>query len=108
MDEIRYSKAIERTMNEELTEREKLAMLGMGIAGEAGEIVDSLKKVIYHGHELDRDALIKELGDLEWYITHLMKHFEITGDKVRIENIMKLNGRYKNGFSEEESINREL
>lgn len=108
MDEIRYSKAIERTMPDGLNEREKLSMLGLGIAGEAGEIVDSLKKVIYHGHDLDREELIKELGDLEWYVTHLKKYFEISGDIVRIRNIEKLNGRYPQGFSESDSINREL
>lgn len=108
MDELRYRKAIDRTMNEELTEKEKLSMLGMGIAGEAGEIVDSLKKVVYHGHQVDREDLIKELGDLEWYVTHLKKHFGITGDIVRIRNIEKLQKRYKKGFSENDSINREL
>lgn len=57
MDSVQYRKAIERTMNHSLSEKEKLAMLAM-------EIVDTLKKVIFHGHELDRDELIKELETL--------------------------------------------
>ena len=101
-----YRREIDRTMNEELTFKEKLSMLGMGIAGEAGEIVDSLKKVVYHGHELDREDLVKELGDLLWYITHLMKCFEITDEEVREKNIAKLRERYIEGFSEEASRNR--
>lgn len=106
MDSVQYRKAIERTMNHSLSEKEKLAMLDMGIAGEAGEIVDTLKKVIFHGHELDRDELIKELGDLEWYLQHLKKHYNISDEVVFISNIMKLNKRYPNGFSKKDSINR--
>jgi NTP pyrophosphatase (non-canonical NTP hydrolase) len=106
MDEIRYREAIERTMNADLTEKEKLSMLALGIAGEAGEIVDTIKKIVYHGHELDIEELVKELGDLNWYIQHLMKHFDISNDRVRMENIIKLNKRYVNGFSEEASRNR--
>jgi NTP pyrophosphatase (non-canonical NTP hydrolase) len=106
MDSQQYREAIDRTMNHDLTEKEKLSMLALGIAGEAGEIVDTIKKIVYHGHELDKEELIKELGDLEWYITHLKKHYDISDDIVRITNVMKLNKRYKDGFSEEASRNR--
>ena len=108
MNGQQYRKEIERTMNHELSEEKKLSMLAMGIAGEAGEIVDSMKKVLYHGHKLDRADLVKELGDLEWYVTHLKKHFSITDEEVREQNVRKLRKRYANGFSEEASINREL
>jgi NTP pyrophosphatase (non-canonical NTP hydrolase) len=107
MDELRYREAIERTMKP-MNTMKKLAMLGMGIGGEAGEVTDILKKVVFHGHELDREKMVEELGDLEWYITHLKKELGISDDEVRMKNIMKLNKRYKKGFSEEESINREL
>lgn len=106
MDSKQYREAIDRTMNPNLTEREKLAMLAMGIAGEAGEIVDTLKKVVFHGHGLDKDELIKELGDLEWYLQHLKKHYDISDEMVYITNVMKLQKRYPNGFSQEASINR--
>jgi len=106
MEEQKYIEAIDRTMNEDLTENEKLSMLALGIAGEAGEIVDTIKKIVYHGHELDIEELTKELGDLNWYIQHLMKHYGISNNRVRLENIVKLNKRYVNGFSEEASRNR--
>lgn len=38
----------------------------MGMAGEAGECVDHLKKSMFQGHELDREKLKKELGDVMW------------------------------------------
>lgn len=107
MNAIDYRKEIDRTMNEKLSRGEKLSMLGLGIAGEAGEIVDSIKKAVFHGHELDREDLVKELGDLLWYVTHLMKLLEITDEEVREKNIAKLRKRYVEGFSESASINRE-
>jgi len=107
MDAQQYRKEIDRTMNDELTPRAKLSMLGLGIAGEAGELVDSIKKHVYHGHEMDIEDLTKELGDLDWYITHLKKHFGITDEEVREKNIAKLRKRYAEGFSEEASKNRE-
>jgi NTP pyrophosphatase (non-canonical NTP hydrolase) len=106
MDITQYRKAIERTMNDELIERAKLSMLALGLAGETGEVVDQIKKHVYHGHELDRGELIKELGDLCWYLFHLMNHFDISEEEVFIKNIMKLQKRYSKGFSQEESKNR--
>jgi NTP pyrophosphatase (non-canonical NTP hydrolase) len=105
MDNQQYREAIERTMKP-MTEKDKIAMLALGIAGEAGEIADTLKKVVFHGHELDIDELIKELGDLEWYLQHLKKHYDISDEIVYIKNIMKLQKRYPHGFREEDSINR--
>ena len=43
----------------------------MGIAGEAGEIVEHVKKGIFHKHGIDREKLAKELGDLQWYLAAL-------------------------------------
>lgn len=106
MNTKQYRRAIDRTMNSGLTEKEKLSMLALGIAGEAGEIVDTLKKVLYHGHELDLDKLILELGDLEFYLQHLKKHYKISDERVYFDNIMKLQKRYPEGFSEEASKNR--
>jgi NTP pyrophosphatase (non-canonical NTP hydrolase) len=106
MDITRYREAIERTMNNELSEAEKLSMLALGLAGEAGEIVDQIKKHVYHGHELDREELIKEMGDYCWYFFHLMNHFSISEEEVFMKNVMKLQKRYSKGFSQEESKNR--
>lgn len=39
----------------------------LGLCGEAGEVADIVKKHLGHGHPLDRDKLIEELGDLLWY-----------------------------------------
>lgn len=40
----------------------------MGLCGEAGECIDIVKKHLFHGHELDKEHLAKELGDVAWYL----------------------------------------
>lgn len=65
-----------------------------GLAGEAGEVIDLIKKVKLHGKELDRDALVKELGDVAWYYTLLLSTFNISLEEVMLVNIRKLVERY--------------
>ena len=40
----------------------------MGLNGEAGEAIDLMKKVLFQGHEFDREHMAKELGDIAWYL----------------------------------------
>ena len=40
----------------------------MGLCGESGEAIDIVKKWLMQGHELDKEHLIRELGDAEWYL----------------------------------------
>lgn len=81
-------------------------ILGLGIAGEAGEVADLLKKHLGHGHELDREKLIKELGDCLWYIAALATWLGVPLSEVAEKNIEKLRARYPNGFDSERSKNR--
>jgi NTP pyrophosphatase (non-canonical NTP hydrolase) len=48
-----------------------LAVLALGIAGEAGEVADSIKKVLGQGHTLDKERIAFELGDTLWYIARM-------------------------------------
>lgn len=84
-----------------------LAILGLGIAGEAGEVADLLKKVIGHGHSLDPEWLAKELGDVLWYVATIAAQVGLPLSTVMERNIEKLAKRYPGGFSEEKSRNRE-
>ena len=98
-----YQHACMRTVTEEFT----LANGGLGLAGECGETVDILKKHLYHGHDLDRDELVKELGDCSWYLAVIAKMCDIDLSEVFEKNIDKLMKRYPEGFSKERSIHRE-
>jgi hypothetical protein len=57
-----YIRATRRTAGDDRPE-----ILAMGLFGEAGEVVDLIKKIEGHGHELDRDRMISEVGDVLWY-----------------------------------------
>jgi len=78
----------------------------LGLTGEAGEVADMIKKHIFHGHELNRGELVKEIGDCAWYLALLCYAIEISLEEVMIANIEKLQNRYPEGFSESASINR--
>ena len=79
----------------------------LGLCGETGEVSDHIKKWKFQGHELDKDKLVNELGDVCWYIAILAKGLNIDLETVMNLNIEKLNKRYPNGFETEKSINRE-
>lgn len=78
----------------------------LGITGEAGEVADMIKKHIFHGHGLDTDALVKEIGDVCWYVALLCTAIGVDLASVMEKNIEKLKTRYPEGFSSEASINR--
>lgn len=107
MDERQYMQEIKRTMNYELTPHQRLSMLALGLAGEMGEVIDHIKKVVYHGHDISYTELEKEFGDVMWYLYNLMSDLGVDPDTVRQLNIEKLRRRYPEGFSEEASQNRE-
>lgn len=88
------------------SDQARLAVAGLGLAGEAGEVVDYLKKVVGHGHRLDKDTLVKELGDVLWYVAEICSAINVDMGDVAEKNIDKLQKRYPDGFSKERSINR--
>lgn len=102
-----YRDEVLRTANAGNTSWEgQLGMAGMGLAGEAGEVCDLLKKVIFHNKDLDRDKLVKELGDVRWYLEYLMITTDITMKEVEETNVAKLRARYPTGFNIQDANNR--
>lgn len=108
MDVKEYQDWVVNKMDHSLTNREALAKNGLGAAGEAGEVADLIKKHLYHGHQLDRNKLVKELGDVLWYITSTCHLIEADLNEIMFENKKKLDERYPNGFDKEKSINRRV
>jgi len=79
----------------------------MGVAGEAGEVADYLKKVLCHGHRLDKERLAKELGDVLWYVASVAEDHGLHLSEIARFNIEKLEARYpEKCFSSERSVNR--
>lgn len=75
----------------------------LGLAGEAGEFADMMKKHCGHGHELDRTKAAKELGDVMWYVAVLANSLGFKLSEIATMNSEKLRARYKTGFTIEES-----
>ena len=101
-----YQVKAKRTVNNDLKFNEQVTNLCMGLAGETGEVVDYIKKSIYHGHSLEIKKLAEEIGDVLWYLTNIATLYGIPMTYILDENIKKLEERYPEGFSEEKSINR--
>lgn len=101
-----YQTLAARTDNEQEPLKMRLANYGLGAAGECGELIDMIKKHVFHGHELDKDEYKKECGDLLWYVSMLAKLGGFTLEDVATTNIEKLMKRYPNGFDKEASVNR--
>lgn len=84
----------------------KLALGALGLAGETGEVVDLVKKNLFHGKEMDREKIIKELGDVRWYLEYLLITLDLTMDEVEVANVEKLRLRFPNGFNIEDANKR--
>lgn len=78
----------------------------LGLAGEAGEVAEAVKKGILHQHGLDRDKMAKELGDVCWYLAALCTKLGLDLGEVMAANIEKLKTRYPDGFKSADSVAR--
>ena len=101
-----YQKLAMTTLNPDLSPKDVLINGVMGLCGESGEAIDIVKKHLHQGHELDREKLIKELGDIAWYLAETATALDVSLEEVLERNIEKLRSRYPEGFSTERSVNR--
>jgi NTP pyrophosphatase (non-canonical NTP hydrolase) len=81
-------------------------MSALGMAGEAGEFANKVKKWKYHGHAYDPRIFLDEAGDVLWYVAVAAATHGYSLDEVMRFNIDKLKKRYPDGFDSEKSINR--
>ena len=102
-----YQEKSKRTLNYDLTFEQLLSNMVFGIVGETGEVVDILKKHLYQGHDLDKDHIAEELGDIMFYIVNLCNLLNLDLQTIIEENYNKLLKRYPNGFEVKRSVNRE-
>ena len=101
-----YQAVALRTANKALTNEELLLDGVLGLAGEAGECVDIMKKHLFQGHDLDKVHLMKEIGDCLWYAAVASHALGYTLGEVMAANKAKLEARYPDGFCEFRSRNR--
>lgn len=81
-------------------EETSVAWNALGLAGEAGEVAELIKKGVFHRHGVDREKLAKELGDVLWYVAALCSNYGLSMSGVMDANIEKLRERYPDGYSD--------
>lgn len=84
----------------------RLLHAGIGMSGETGEILDSLKKSMMYGKPIDAANLKEECGDVLWYMSIMLDQLNSSFEEVMEQNVNKLRKRYPNGFSEKDAIAR--
>jgi NTP pyrophosphatase (non-canonical NTP hydrolase) len=71
----------------------------LGLCGEAGEVAEKFKKILRDKGGVvssqDRDELVKELGDILWYVAIIAEHLDVNFGEVAEKNIAKLSSRAK-------------
>lgn len=84
-----------------------LLHMGIGIVGEAGELIDAIKKHVMYNKPLDRENVVEELGDIEFYLQGLYQSLNISRAECLAANIGKLAVRYSEGaFSDKQAATR--
>lgn len=101
-----YQKLAMVTLNPELSKQEILLNGVMGLCGESEEAIDLVKKHLFQGHNLDKQAIAKELGDIAWYLAETATALDIPLETILEANIEKLKKRYPEGFDARRSVNR--
>lgn len=94
------------TLNPNLSKKDVLINSVMGLCGESGEAIDIVKKWLAQGHELDKEHLAKELGDIAWYLAEAATALDMKLEDIFKANIEKLKKRYPNGFETKKSLVR--
>ena len=80
--------------------------MAIGVSGEAGELLDAVKKAVIYRKPLDLENVIEELGDIEFFLEGLRQGLNITREETIQANIEKLGKRYKDGYSDKSAQER--
>ena len=88
-------KSGETILAEMTADEAHLMHMTIGISGEAGELLDAIKKQVIYRKPLDMENVIEELGDLEFYMEGVRQGLGITREQCLEANIAKLGKRYE-------------
>lgn len=84
----------------------ELAHAAMGFAGEAGEVLDLIKKFLAYGGEFPEEKFLEEMSDAFHYLQRLVNIRGLTMEVIPTYNTKKLLKRYPNGYTDEAAIQR--
>ena len=87
-----------------------LQYVGLGLAGEAGEVANAIKKMVRDDWGVltngRRDQLLYELGDVLWYVAMMARDIDVSLDEVARINLDKLQDRASRGVVKGEGDER--
>lgn len=78
----------------------------VGISGEAGELLDAMKKAVIYRKPLDIENVKEEIGDILFYIQGLCNSINYSLTEAMIDNMDKLGKRYEKGYSDQAAQER--
>ena len=77
--------------------------MAIGVSGESGELLDSIKKAVIYRKNLDLENVKEELGDLEFYMAGLRAALGLTREQCIEANVAKLSKRYPNNYTNQDA-----
>lgn len=89
-----YQGEARRTINRALTDDQRLLDASAGLAEEAGEVLSHVRKHLFQGRSLDRDAVTLELGDALWCLAIAADTLGVSLQDVAQRNVDKLRSRH--------------
>ena len=102
-----YQHKAMRTSRRDMKMTDHLTNAMLGLAGEAGECCDLVKKRYYQDGRPIAEKLFDKLGDVLWYIAEAATALGCDLNDIAEHNIGKLKNRYPEGFEAERSLHRE-
>lgn len=103
-----YQELAQRTARQDISRVDHLLNGVLGLAGEAGECADLVKKQWFQDGRAITNDMIDELGDVLWYIAETAAALGVTLEEVAQHNVDKLRKRYPEGFDADRSLHREV
>lgn len=83
-----------------MTFQNNLLHAALGLAGEAGEFVDAVKKGVIYEQELDEQNLKEELGDILWFCALAATTLGVNLHDIAAANVHKLSKRYPDRYTD--------
>jgi NTP pyrophosphatase (non-canonical NTP hydrolase) len=93
-----YQTAAGLTITPDQDNEDRKVNAALGLAGEAGEVVELIKKAMFHGKPYTAEQIKSELGDVLWYLNQMAYAHGLTLAEIAQANADKLRARYPNGF----------
>ena len=99
----RYQKLVKSTAKKNYkNKKDEITLYGLGVSGEAGDLVGCIKKTIFHGDN-EVEGIKENIGDTMWYLAMICNFYKWDFEEILAENIEKLKKRYKKGFTTKEA-----